>query len=140
MGVCTLGVQACSPSIRPVGSVLAEVRHDEVAAAVAMRSEAVGLEGRVNKKGLKTEREFALTYGWGTGQASEVQKNVGYIELGSTNDAQAGRALCLFESAAFDWLATVREGQSVRLACQFATVEGERSDRYPVFRHCWVQN
>jgi hypothetical protein len=75
----------------------------------------------------------------GTARASEVQKNVGYIELGSTSGARAGYALCIFESRAFDWLATVQEGQIVRLACQFANVEGDRPDRYPVFRKCWAQ-
>jgi hypothetical protein len=139
IGGAMLGIQACSQSIRPVESVLAEVQRDEVAAAVTMRGEDVGLEGLVNHKGLKTEREFALKYGWGTGVANEVQRNVGYVELGSTSGARSGYALCLFESGALDWLATVQEGQTVRLTCRFANVEGHRSARYPVFRNCWGQ-
>jgi len=104
-----------------------------------MRGHGVGLEGRVKDKGLKTERELAVKFNWNTGHANEVQKNLGYIDLEGPSGAGTGHAVCLFEPEAFDWLATVREGQSVRLTCEFSHVEGERPGRYPVFRDCWVQ-
>jgi hypothetical protein len=139
IGTGALVVQACAPSIRPVETVLADVRRDEVAAASTMRGRDVGLEGRVNQKGVKTEQAFVLKY-WGAGEANAVQRGVGYLELGSTTGAQSGHALCLFEPEAFDWLASVKVGQVVKIACEFVTVEGDRSDRYPVFHTCWVQH
>lgn len=137
IGVGVLSLHGCSPTIRPVASVLAQIKRDEVAAAATMQDHDIGLEGRVNHKGLRTEREFVIKFGWQTGQANEVKKNLGYIELGSNPGSE--HALCLFEPAAFDWLATVREGQTVKLACRFANLDGVPPDRYPVFRNCWVQ-
>src|SRR5687768_4316488 len=121
VGVVLWSVQGCAPSFRPVESVAAEVQRDEVAAAVKMRDEEIGLEGQVKSKGLKTEREarnavvVVLTPRTGTARASQDQANVGYLELASTSRARRGHALCLFEPHALDNLATVQEGQTVRL-------------------------
>jgi hypothetical protein len=143
-GVCLLGLQGCATTFRPIESVAADVRRDEVAAAVAMRDDEIGLEGQVKSKGLKTEKTakakvtvFAAAIG--KAEIAEEEANIGYIELGSTS-SQPGGALCLFENFALDGLATVQEGQTVRLHCRFSKVEGERPNRFPVFRDCWVDD
>jgi hypothetical protein len=146
VGVIVWSVQGCAPTFRTVESVAAEVHHDEVAAAVKMRDEEIGLEGQVKSKGLKTESEarkaevVVLTPRTDAAQAFQKQVNVGYLELASTSRTRRGHALCLFESQALDRLATVREGQTVRLTCQFSNIDGERSDRFPVFHNCWIED
>ncbi len=78
--------------------------------------------------------------GIGSAEIKEVEENLGSVELESTSGSQPGHALCLFGARALDRLATVREGETVRLVCQFSNVDGEQANRFPVFRSCWLQD
>jgi hypothetical protein len=129
-----------------VESVVADVRQDEVAAAVKMRDERVGLEGRIKEKGLKTEKVaeastgvVAAPFGYGRTKVELKDKNLGFIELVSTT-AEPAKAMCLFDTWALKKLANVREGQTVRIVCRFAKVEGEPGNRVPVFDNCFVDD
>ena len=109
-----------------------------------MKSEDVGLEGLAKRKGLKSEttttgKVTVFTGGTGTAEIVLDDKNVGYVELESPS-ARPGKALCLFEEWALEKLATVREGQTVKLVCRFSKIDGVAGDRFPVFRNCWVDD
>jgi hypothetical protein len=146
IAVACWGFLGCATTYRGVETVVAEVQRDEVAAAVNMKDQSVGLQGRVKAKGLKTEKvvvanssAYPAPFGFGKTEVVLQDKNLGFIELESTT-AQPGKALCLFESWALEKLAAVREGETVRLACQFFKVEGETGDRVPVFHKCFVDD
>ncbi len=145
-GAVALGLSGCATTFHGVESVAAEVKQDEVAAAVKMRGSEVGLEGRVKNKGLKNEKvvtaksnPLGLPMGFGGAEVVVKDKSVGYVELESRT-AQPGHALCLFEPWALEGLAAVQKGQTVQLVCSFFTVDGEPADRFPVFRNCYVSD
>lgn len=139
-----LGLAGCARTYRSVPSVVAEVRQDEVAAAVKMNDAEVGLRGRVKSKALRArqvvEGEVPFPAPLLPGSQAELrlkEENQGHVVLESAA-AQPGSVICLFDSWAFEGLASVRQGETVELVCQFFKVEGEPPNRIPVFHQFWV--
>ncbi|MDB4980051.1 MAG: hypothetical protein JWM82_803 [Myxococcales bacterium] len=122
---------------RGVDSVIAELQHDEVAAAVDFKDRDVGLQGRIKTKGLTSEKVAeGIFMGW-TAEVSLRDRNRAYVELESATE-KPGKILCLFESWAFEPLAKVQQGDVAQLVCRFSRVEGQASERVPVFSDCSV--
>lgn len=134
-----VGLWGCATTYRGVESVVAEVKQDEVAAAVKMKDEDIGLEGRVRSKTLKAEKAAEASSALGKTKVVLKDENVAYIELESIT-TQSDKLLCLFEPWAFERLAAIRQGEKVRFVCQFLRIDGEPSERIPVFHNCRVDD
>ncbi|MBN1607668.1 MAG: hypothetical protein JW940_13610 [Polyangiaceae bacterium] len=133
--VACSGIFGCATAYRGVGSVVAEIRHDEVAAAVKMGNDHIALEGRVVRKELRAKKVAVLVSAY---EAEIEDRNVGLLELEDLA-GEPGKAVCLFDSdMGLRSLSDVTEGAVARVVCGFLTVDGQRPERVPVFHRCFA--